>query len=214
MEKQKIIDLITENEHEEALKIMGDFAAQYTPQYNSEITNHKRTLDNLEDDQRIGVISRDKFSRDTTRLTMAMLKLLDLIDSNRANTQPMKQEIPVRYTESLKENMKSVFEMLDDYNRKLSFTSDAMEKAGIKYKIEKCVENLSYYIGQFAKDNSNLTNQQIIEKAKEIIKGEEGKVNIGNINISGGNVQIADTITNNGIDETTIEAILKKVLNK
>lgn len=104
--------------------------------------------------------------------------------------------------------------MLDDYNRKLSFTSDAMEKAGIKYKIEKCVENLSYYIGQFAKDNSNLTNQQIIEKAKEIIKGEEGKVNIGNINISGGNVQIADTITNNGIDETTIEAILKKVLNK
>lgn len=118
MDKPKITELITDNEHDEALQMMLQYAQSNTPQYINEINTHIQKLNNLEDDNRIGIISRDEFLRDMAKLTRAMLQLLDKMEKN----EPVK-------------------------------------------------------------DNSNLPKQ--------------GGVNIGNINITGGNVQIADIINNN-----------------
>lgn len=77
LEYSKIIQLITQNEHDEALKEMLSFTSQHASQYNNVITVHQTKFDALESDNTLGVLSRDEYTRDKTKLTMAILTLLD-----------------------------------------------------------------------------------------------------------------------------------------
>jgi hypothetical protein len=88
MNKAKITELITNNEHSEALQMMLQYTQSHTPQYANEVNTHIQKLNNLENDNRIGVISRDEFQRDMAKLTMAMLGLLDKIEKN----EPVKND--------------------------------------------------------------------------------------------------------------------------
>jgi hypothetical protein len=54
MDKAKITELITDNEHDEALEMMLQYAKTHTPQYVTEINTHIQKLNNLEDDNRVG----------------------------------------------------------------------------------------------------------------------------------------------------------------
>ena len=111
LNRSRITGLITKNQHKLALQEMDDYAALYASEFSIEISTHKTKLDALESDNRIGVISRDEYTRDIAKLTMAMLRLLD----NLKNTDEKKQKkmnIPISISDGLKENINSVFSML------------------------------------------------------------------------------------------------------
>lgn len=82
LNRSKITKLITNNLHNEALPLMLQYAKTHTPQYTNEINTHIQKLNNLEDDNRVGVIERSEFQRDMARLTRAMLELLDKMEKN------------------------------------------------------------------------------------------------------------------------------------
>ena len=96
LDRSKITELIIKNRHKVALKKMKAFASQYASSYSHEISTHQTTLDSLESDNRIGLISRDDYTRDMTRLTMKMLKLLDKLEETNTNDQPESKQKAIK----------------------------------------------------------------------------------------------------------------------